>query len=98
MRPEVSYLVNKGPLPSSSASIQQIKEWQEALERITAPLSDDEAEALTALFPAKEDECYGLAWVLVHLVETAPHWPLEHCLKDRDNPWIVRFRRAARLD
>jgi hypothetical protein len=96
MRPQVLHLVTKGPLPSSSAGIQQITEWQAAVEMITPPLSDDEAEALTALFPAKEDECYGLAWALVHLVETAPNWPLEHCLQDRQNPWFVRLRR--RLD
>ena len=98
MRPEVSHLVNIGPLPPSSSEIQRINDWQQAVEKIKPPLSDEEAEALTALFPAKEDECYGLAWVLVHLVETAPNWPLETCLQDMDNPWIVSLRRAARLD
>jgi hypothetical protein len=98
MRPEVLKLVSIGPLPSSSSELQRINEWQEAVERIQPPVSDVEAEALTALFPPREDECYGLAWVLIHLVETAPNWPLEHCLQDRCNPWIVSLRQAAQLD
>lgn len=92
MRPAISDLVSKGPLPSSSAGIQEIKDWQEALERITAPVSDEEAEALTALFPAREDDCFGLGWSLLHLIETAPDWPLEQCLGDIRNPWITRLR------
>jgi hypothetical protein len=98
MRSEVSHLVDMGPLPPSSSGAQRINDWQEAVERVKPPLTDEEAEALTSLFPANEDECYGLAWVLVHLVESAPNWPLEQCLQDRGNPWIASLRRAAHLD
>jgi hypothetical protein len=52
-------------------------------------LSDEEAEALTSLFPSTEDECFGLAWSMIHLIETAPHWPLEQCLQNTSNPWVA---------
>ena len=97
MRLEVANLVEKGPLPPSISDLPTIREWQHALEKITAPVSDEEAIALVALFPKVEDECFGLAWTLVHLIETAPHWPLPDCLHDKKNPWIVRLRNAAGL-
>lgn len=92
MRSEVNNLISKGPLPSSTEVIQQITEWQETLEKVEAPLSDEEAEAVTALFPPKDDDCFGLAWTLIHLVETSPHWPVHKCLQDTGNPWIARLR------
>jgi hypothetical protein len=98
MRPEVEQLIRIGPLPASSSDIATIKQWQRAVEKITPPLSDEEATALAGLFPPIEDECYGLAWTLVHLVESAPHWPLKECLQDGANPWIVGFRQRAHLD
>jgi hypothetical protein len=97
MRPEIVQLVSKGPLPSLSSSITMIEGWHEALEKIKPPLSDEEAAALIGLFPAREDERYGLAWTLVHPVETTPNWPLREYLKDRDNPWIAHLRQACRM-
>jgi hypothetical protein len=66
--------------------IQQIKECQDTLVIITAPLSDEEAEAVAALFPANDDDCYELAWSLIHLLEASQHWPLQQCLQDTGNP------------
>lgn len=95
MRPEVSHLVSKGPLPSSRGGVQQIKDWQEAFEQIKPPISDEEAKALITLFPTTDDDCFGLAWSLVHLVETAPHWPLQDCLQDTGKPWVARLRQRC---
>jgi hypothetical protein len=92
MRPEVCQLVGKGPLPSSKSGVQQIKEWQEAFERIKPPISDEEAKALANLFPATDNDCFSLAWSLLHLVESSPHWPLQECLVDTAKPWIALMR------
>src|SRR5262245_11640318 len=97
MRAEIAHLLSKGPIPSSKGNVQQIKEWQEAFERITPPVSDEEAEALTGLFPPDDDDCFGLAWSLIHLVETSPHWPLQRCLQDTNKPWIARLRRRSSI-
>jgi hypothetical protein len=96
IRPVVSQLVAQGVLPSSGSAIPKIEQWQAALEKVKAPLSDEEAAALLDLFPTTEDECYGLAWTLLHLVETAPGWPLQ-CLNRKQGPWIARLRNAGRL-
>jgi hypothetical protein len=98
MRGEVTNLIDQGVLPSSSSNIQVIERWQEAIHAIHAPVSNEEAEALTLLFPPTEDECFGLAWSLVHLVESAPDWPLLRSLGNVENPWIAHLRRAAGLE
>jgi hypothetical protein len=85
-----------GILPSSAAEVKHILEWQEALQKIRAPLSDEEAVALISLFPAEEDDCFGLAWSLLHLIETAPHWPIDKCLENTiNNPWVILLRQRA---
>jgi hypothetical protein len=47
------------------------------------------------------DDCFGLAEPLLHLVESAPGWPLEDCLKNSDNEWIkflkLRIENGKRL-
>jgi hypothetical protein len=71
IRKEVREFVGRGPLPDSkSASVEHLRELQEALEAITAPVTDDEAALLTTAFGP--DDCFGLAWTLLHLIETAP--------------------------
>jgi hypothetical protein len=95
IRSQVAGLIAKGPMSSSSSGVDQIKAWQETLGKIAPPLSDDEAAALTGLFPTQDEDCFGLAWSLIHLIETAPHWPLERCLADSTNPWVLRLRQRA---
>lgn len=74
IRSEVEDLVSKGPLPSEAeASVAALESLADAMQRITGPVSQDEAEALIACFGP--DECYGLAWSLLHLIETAPRLP-----------------------
>jgi hypothetical protein len=40
------------------------------LEKITKPVSDEEAQAL--LDPFGPDDCFGMAWTVLHMIETAP--------------------------
>jgi hypothetical protein len=97
VRPEVVNLVSQGPLPPSLSSVERIKTWQIALEKIMPPLTNDEAGALVALFPAVEDDCFGLAWTLIHLIETAPDWPSEQALQNQNNPWVMCLRQRCGL-
>jgi hypothetical protein len=88
-------LASLGPLPASSdADANQLADYQQLLESVPPPVSDTEAEVLAGLFPADRDECFGLAWTLVHLVETAPGWPLPRCLQ-RSDGWIGYLRQRA---
>jgi hypothetical protein len=95
MRPEITNLLNQGLLPTSKSDIQQIKAWQEAFEKITPPVSDEEAETLLTLFQPIDDDCFGLAWSLIHLIETSPGWPLLTCIQQTNNPWITRLRERS---
>jgi hypothetical protein len=96
MRNAVTELIELGPLPSSdNPDIEKLKKYQELLESIQPPLSDEEAKSLIGLFGP--DECFGLAWSLLHLIESAPGWPLLESLEGSENEWVVRLReRAAR--
>lgn len=74
IRPEVMAFVSLGLLPSEAdVDIAQLERQTDALHRIRGPVSQEEAEALVACFGP--DECYGLAWSLLHLIETAPQLP-----------------------
>jgi hypothetical protein len=96
IRPEVRELVALGALPAEDVAEQQDLEHRERLVRaITRPVTDDEARALLAVFGP--DGCYGVAWSLLHLVETAPGWPLEDALRDDrgGNEWILLLRQRV---
>jgi hypothetical protein len=74
IRKQVEELVFLAPLPESrGADIDLLQRWENALHAVVWPATDDEASVLVELFGP--DECYGLAWTLLHLIETAPHLP-----------------------
>ena len=94
MRQKVQELSNLGPLPDyETADEEQLKMYESLLSSVTPPISDAEARSLAHLFGP--DECYGLAWTLLHLIETAPGWPLYECLQDTNTPWHERLRLRA---
>jgi hypothetical protein len=94
MRKEVQELSNLGPLPDcETAEKEQLKMYESLLSSVTPPISDAEARSLVHLFGP--DECYGLAWTLLYLIEIAPGWPLHDCLQDTNNPWHERLRLRA---
>lgn len=96
MRSEIQNLMLLGPLPSESeASVEQLRQLEALLRLIAKPVSDEEARALVRLFGP--DSCFGMAWAVLHLIESAPSWPLVDCLTDTNNEWIVSLRDRAIL-
>jgi hypothetical protein len=94
MREEVRQLHDLGPLPSErGTSPELVSEYEQLLRAIKKPLTNDEARALVKLFGS--DGCFGLASTLLHLIESAPGWPLKECLVDSTNEWIVELRERA---
>jgi len=71
IRDEVADLVSN-PLPPESSSQEEIDEARLRLEAIGRPVTREEAIALVYAFPPEDETCYGLAWALVELVESAP--------------------------
>ena len=60
----------------------------------------DEVLALLPLFPADDNTCFGLAWTLLHIVESSPDWPVWDALDDMSGEWAetltIRLRTLAR--
>jgi hypothetical protein len=93
IRQQVGALAELGPLPSEDATEDRILTYEQILALIEPPVSDDEARVLVRLFG--NDDSFGLAWSLVHLIETAPGWPLRDCFQDAGNEWIRRLQARA---
>ncbi|MER6272519.1 hypothetical protein ACFY0B_39535 [Streptomyces sp. NPDC001797] len=70
MRPEVQTFVADGPLPNRDADEEEIDRRVAQLDTISAPVTPGEAHALAGCFGP--DDCYGVAWSLLHLIETSP--------------------------
>lgn len=86
IRREVQDLVNAGPFPSEEATEEEVTETQCLLEQITRPVSDEEAQVLTTIFGP--DDCFGLSWTLLHLIETAPGAQTARYTVNADNMWV----------
>lgn len=75
MREAILRLQSLGSLPSESESeVPQLVEFEELVTSIIPPVSDEEAQVLVGVFGP--DETFGAVWTLIHLIETAPGWPL----------------------
>jgi hypothetical protein len=96
IRAEIEQLVEMGPLPDSATAAKnsaRLEDYQRLIEAIEKPVSGQEAQALAKLFGP--DDCFGLAWSLVHLIESAPDWPQLDRLPDSGNEWIELLRSRA---
>jgi len=94
MREEIRKLAEMGPLPASdNAGEEELQTYENLLKAVGAPVSDEEARTLARLFGP--DDCYGLAWTLMHLIETAPGWPLKDTLENTTTEWSQRLRLRA---
>lgn len=95
IRPEVASFMSIGPLPKSrDADVEHVQRLTDAdaLAKITPPISKEEAIQLASAFGP--DDCFGLAWSLVHLIESAPDDALD-AIPPSDNQWLVSLRRTA---
>lgn len=94
VRTEIAELEQLGPLPSEDdAEVPQLKKIEALYRAIAKPITDNEARVLVELFGP--DGCYGVATSLMHLIETAPGWPLKDCLAQRNNEWKIELRNRA---
>ncbi|WP_146984133.1 hypothetical protein [Bradyrhizobium macuxiense] len=91
MQPAIERLVQIGPLPSSIVATAPIlQELDALLAKAQTPITDDEARALVRLFGP--DDCFGLSWSLLHVIETSPSWPIADALRGLSGEWIDRLR------
>jgi hypothetical protein len=94
MQQPVITLAKLGPLPRSDvATVAELEVIQQLLSAIQTPVSDEDARELTRLFGP--DDCFGLAWTLVHIVESAPGWPVAGAFEGLQGEWIDRLRERS---
>ena len=96
MRTAVINLVSLGRLPKErSAAVPQLQAFEAALKAIERPVTDEEAMSLLQVLPNTEESCFGLAWSVLHLIETAPGWPLKDAKLQCSNPWVASLLERA---
>ncbi|MDM8359061.1 hypothetical protein [Pandoraea communis] len=94
VRKEIEEMRDLGPLPSEvDADPVTLKRYDELYRSIAKPVTNEEARILVELFGP--DGCFGLASSIMHLVESAPGWPLEDCLRDSTIEWRIELRNRA---
>lgn len=94
VRREIEEMKVLGSLPSEDdTDLAALKKYEELFRAIEKPVTNEEARILVELFGP--DGCFGLASSIMHLVESAPSWPLEDCLRDLTNEWKVELRNRA---
>jgi hypothetical protein len=97
IRKEVRELVEMGPLPDEhSATEEQVDRLSDAIDKIARPVTPEEALLLISAFGP--DDCFGVAWSLLHLIETAPGASANTAEPPADaNEWVRRlWARAER--
>lgn len=88
IRDEVASFLAIAPLPASKHADQEhLERLTDLLMKIEAPVSREEAIRLATAFGP--DECFGLAWTLIHLIETAPGGAPLDVIPESDNEWIL---------
>jgi len=90
IREEVRDVAALGPMPSSSETTpEDIDRYGDLVLRIQRPLDDEEARLLLNSYG--NDDYFGVAWELLHLIETAQHTPIDGPPSDSANEWIRRM-------
>ncbi|MFF0477906.1 hypothetical protein [Streptomyces sp. NPDC004284] len=89
MRPEVQTFVADGPLPDWDSTEEEIDRRFDQLRAIAGPVTGGEAKALVSCFGP--DDCYGVAWTLLHLIETGPNPVLATDPGPDANEWHQRL-------
>lgn len=97
IRPEVAAFLREGPLPpSDSVGGEHLARLEDTLHKIAPPVTAAEAVALASAFGPEDDDCFGLAWTLLHLIETAPE-AIDR-LPANQNAWVDLIRGTAGVD
>lgn len=86
-------LAKLGGLPScEDVHDDWLAKFQSYLSEIEQPVSNEDAAELAKLLGP--DDCFGMAWTLVHAIETVPGWPLEEAISEANDAWkdVLRDR------
>jgi hypothetical protein len=97
----IKQLLELGKFPTADESVsdpegqEHIEKIERLIREINCPISNEEALALSKIFG--DDGYFGLAQTLMHIIESAPDWPIQEIFKDSDNEWIRLLKHRARF-
>ena len=69
--------------------------WTVALDALDGPLTDEEAMALLPCLPPDDGTVFGLAWALLHAIESAPYGPALISELDDRSWWVNLLKQRA---
>ena len=97
----VQQMVVLGPMPTTDEAIRdgnRADEWEALLNRLVdeRSLLGSEVSQLLHLFPGDESDCFGLAWTLLHAIETSPDWPVRESIDRMQGHWADSLRQRLR--
>lgn len=97
IRDEVNAVIALGRLPSSDADSASTDKWGKLLSNLKKPLNENESLALCSSLPILDDDCYGLAWSILHAIESCPVWSNKILSKAKiSGPWKDRLENRLR--
>ena len=87
MQKAIQSMVALGPIPSEDTIEQEeLEMWDDLImHQVQEPLTDEEGLAISGLFGP--DSCFGLNYKLMHLLETAPGWPVPGMFEHMHPEW-----------
>jgi hypothetical protein len=95
VRAEFERLIALGRLPTDADLDDEIaKPYVEAIDALSERPTAEEAAALLDVLPADKSTSFGLAWSIVHAIESSPEWPVWSVLDDR-NWWVTYLRQRC---
>lgn len=93
VRQPITDILATGQLPdlhnSTYDEIQRAEDLLNQMEK-EKPVTGEKAAALVTVFGP--DDCFGLAWTLLHIMETAPGVGADEYLAHSDNYWVHMLR------
>lgn len=100
IRPSVAELVQLGPMPTDDEATNQpvrAARWEQLVGELYSEgnVTDEEAACLVELFPGDDSDSFGVAWTLVHVIESSPSWPDVAALARANGPWADLLRQRV---
>jgi hypothetical protein len=97
LRDSTRRIVSMGRMPDGAPDIdpEVLTAWTAALDELDGPLTDEEAIALLPCFPPDDCTVFGLAWSLLHAIESAPYGPSFISELDDRSWWVSYLRQRA---
>jgi len=71
--------------------------WEQLIQQLEQEggITNAEAGVLAMSLPSDDSDSYGVAWTTLHLIESAPDWPLTEVIDKISGPWQGRVRRRV---